>query len=153
MTNEVLLPEVRGFNQFLSNLTVDFSPLDLLRPCVLYDVPPEFLIGERTAYHALRRVKANKSPDPDPTPNSIWSEFAFELARVVCDIYNSSITKGLIPSQLKGSILCPVPKCSPPKVVGEDLRPIALISQLAKILEGFTNSSLLSQVQDQLEDK
>ena len=49
--------------------------------------------------------------------------------------------------------MCPIPKCSPPKVVEEDLRPIALTSQLAKILEGFTYSSLLSQVQDQLDDK
>ena len=48
VTNEVLL--VERFRQFLGNLTVDSSPLDLPRPGVLYDVPPEFLIDERTAY-------------------------------------------------------------------------------------------------------
>ena len=49
--------------------------------------------------------------------------------------------------------MCPLPKCSPPKVVEADLRPIALTLQLAKIREGFTYSSSLSQVQDQLDDK
>ncbi|PFX20633.1 hypothetical protein AWC38_SpisGene14915 [Stylophora pistillata] len=141
------------FNQFLGNLTLDFSPLDPPSSGMVYDVPPEFLIDERTAYHALRRVQANKSPGPDLSPNRVWSEFAFELSSVVCDIYNSSIIQRFIPSQLKQSIVCPVPKCSPPEVVEEDLRPIALTSQLAKIFEGFTYSSLLSQVQDHLDDK
>ena len=50
---------------------------------------------ECTAYHALRRINANSSPVPDPNPNRVWPEIAFELAPVVCDIYNSSITKGL----------------------------------------------------------
>lgn len=120
---------------------------------MVYDVPPGFLIDERTAYHALRRVKANKSPGPDPTLNRVWSELALELAPVVCDNYNSSIIQGFIPPQLKQSILCPVPKCSPPKVVEEDLRPISLTSQLAKIFKGFTYSSMLSQVQHQLDEK
>lgn len=69
LTNEVLLAE--RLNQFLGNLTVDFLPLDPPRPGVFYDVPPELLIDERTAYHALRRVKVNKSPGPDPTPNRV----------------------------------------------------------------------------------
>ena len=69
LTNGFLLAE--RLNQFLGNLTVDFLPLDPPHPGVFYDVLPELLIDERTAYHALRRVKAYKSPGPDPTPNRV----------------------------------------------------------------------------------
>ena len=58
-----------------------------------------------------------------------------ELAPVVRDIYNASLVQGLIPSQLKQSIISPLPKCSPPKDIKADLCPIALTSQFAKVLK------------------
>jgi len=69
----------------------------------------------------------------------VWKEFAFELTSpVVSDLYNSSLTVGYIPDLLKESLVHPVPKCSPPKSITDDLRPITLTSQLAKVLEGFS---------------
>ena len=47
----------------------------------------------------------------------------------------------------------PVPKCSSPKSVEYDLRPITLTSQLAKVLEGFTLVSLYRQAVDSLDPK
>ena len=47
-----------------------------------------------------------------------------------------------------------MPKCSPPKSVEQldpDLRPISLMSHLAKIVDGFTLSTLLNQVCDKLD--
>ena len=58
-----------------------------------------------------------------------------------------------MPEPLKQSDVVPVPKCSPPKSVVQldpDLRPISLMSHLAKIVDGFTLSTLLNQVCDKL---
>ena len=87
-------------------------------------------------------MKTNKSSGPDPFPRRIWKEFAVELALVVRDIYNTSLVQGFIPSQLKQSIISPLPKSSPPKDIKADLRPIALTSQFLKVLEGFRCRSL-----------
>ena len=54
---------------------------------------------------------------------------------------------------LKSSIVTPVPKVSPPKVIKEDLRPITLTSPLSKTLEGFTLELLLTQVIDKIDYK
>lgn len=37
------------------------------------------------------------------------------------------------------------PKCSPPKLVQDDLRPITVTAQLAKVMEGFALFSLIDQ--------
>ena len=47
----------------------------------------------------------------------------------------------------------PIPKVPPPNTIEEDLRPISLTSQVAKIMEGFTLESLLSQILDKLDPK
>ena len=104
-------------------------------------VPREFLVTPRIAYNALRCIKLKKSAWPDPVPNLVWKKFAFELSPVVCDLYNSSLTVGYIPGILKESLVHPVHKCSPPKSITDDLRPITLTSQLANVLEGFTLDS------------
>ena len=129
---------VQRFNQFLQGLTADFQPLTALEQGVLFEVPDRFLINDYTAFQALRQVKANKSSGPDPTSNRIWSEFAVELAPVVRDIYSASMVQGYIPSQLKETVFVPIPKRSTPKSVEDDLRPITLTSQLAKVMESFT---------------
>ena len=56
------------------------------------------------------------------------------------DIYNASMIQDDMPEPLKQSDVVPMPKCSPPKSVEQDLRPISLASHLAKITEGFTLS-------------
>ena len=144
---------VQRFNQFLQGLTADFQPLTPPEQGVFCEVPDRFLINDYTAFQALRQVKVNKSSSPDPTPTRIWSEFAVELAPVVRDIYNTSMVQGCIPSQLKETVVVPIPKCSTPKSVEDDLRPIALTSQLAKVVESITFKSLFLSVRDQLDDK
>ena len=51
------------------------------------------------------------------------------------------------------SLVTPLPKCSPPKCIKNDLRPVTLTSQLAKIFEGFTLAPLLNQVIDKIDLK
>ena len=102
-------------------------------------------------YKALRGIKSNKSGGPDPIPGKVWKEFAFELSPVITNIYNASMVQGYVPVFLKRSEVVPVPKCSPPKVVEQDLRPISLTPHIAKVMEGLTLDSLFKQVCDKLD--
>ncbi|XP_032237067.2 uncharacterized protein LOC116617948 [Nematostella vectensis] len=131
-----------------------FAPLDIssLADENLY-VPPGFLVTDEKAYKALRSIKSNKSPGPDQVPSRVWKEFAFELAPIVSDLYNSSLREGRVPEILKTSLVIPTPKVTPPKTVEDDLRPITLTSPLAKILEGFTLEHLMNQVAENLDIK
>ena len=60
------------------------------------------------------------------------------------------MVQGYVPVFLKQSEVVPVPKCSPPKVVEQDLRPISLTPHIAKVMEGLTLDSLFKQVCDKL---
>ena len=95
-----------------------------------------------------RLFKPKESSGPDPISRTVWKEFAFELSPIIMDIYNASMIQGYVPEPFRPSDVVPVLKCSPPKSVEQDLRPISLTSQLAKIMEGFTLSALLNQVSD-----
>ena len=57
---------------------------------------------------------------------------------VLADLYNSTLREGFIPPLLKSAIVHPLPKVTPPKCIEDDVRPISLTCQLAKVLEGFT---------------
>ena len=109
------------------------------------------LVDPYQAYHALKEVKCHKSVGPDEIPYRILREFAFELSPVVSDIYNSTLRQGKIPELLKSSIVSPIPKCMLPKSIEEDLRPISLTPQIAKIMEGITLESLLADIGDQID--
>ena len=61
------------------------------------------------------------------------------------------MVQGYVPVFLKQSEVVPVPKCSPPKVAEQDLRPISLTPHIAKVMEGLTLDSLFKQVCDKLD--
>ena len=132
---------------------MNFAPLAASTRLGLGPVPAELLVTHQSAYKAFRNIKVRKSPGPETIPNVTWKDFAFELSPVIIDLYNASLEEGFIPDKLKESLVHPVPKCSPPKSVENDLRPITLTSQLAKVLKGFTLDSLYRQVVDSLDLK
>lgn len=65
-----------------------------------------------------------------------------------CDIYNQSLINGVIyiPYLLKSSIVSPILNVSPPGFIEKDQMPISLTCTIAKAMEGFTCSRLLSQL-------
>ena len=124
------------FNNFLTALTSHFHSLTLDENQEDLEVPNDYLVDAQQIYRKLRKVKTTKSPGPDMFQNKILKTFAFELAPVISDIFNSSVTQGTFPKALKRSIVVPVPpKVSPPKSIEDDLRPISLTSQIAKVME------------------
>ena len=65
-------------------------------------------------------------------------EFAFELGPVISDIYNASLCEAFIPSLLISVNVRPLPKQIPACSVQDDVRPVSLTCQVAKVLEGPT---------------
>ena len=99
-------------------------------------IPQELFVTNWEAYKALRDIKTKKAAGPDGIV--VPKIFAFELAPVVADLYNSTLREGSIPPLLKSAIVHPLPKVTPPKCIEDDVRLISLTCQLVKVLEGFT---------------
>ena len=114
-------------NQFFIGLTSEFTSLtpgDITRfhgACI----PQELFVTNWEAYRALRDIKTKKADGPDGIRSVILKLFAFELAPVVADIYNSTLCEGVIPPLLKRAIVHPLPKVTPPKSIEDDVRPIS----------------------------
>ena len=98
----------------------------------------ELFVTNWEAYKALRDIKTKKAAGTDGIPSVVLKLFAFELAPVVADLYNSTLREGFIPPLLKSAIVHPLPKVTPTKCIEDDVRSISLTCQLAKVLEGFT---------------
>ena len=105
------------------------------------------------AYIALRQTKVKKALGPDGIPNIVLKEFAFELAPLIADMYNISLCEGVVPSFLNHAVVSPLHKQMPPKSVDNDIRPISLTNQVAKIKEGFTLMRSLPGIYDDLDCK
>ena len=138
-------------NDFFVRLTDHFPPLLPQPPPT--DVPQCLLVTEKEVLKALSSLQVSKAVGPDNIPNRLLKEFAPELAPVIQDIYNQTMREGYIPSLLKSSIVIPVPKVTPPMKIENDLRPISLTCSLAKIMEGFTCTRLLSQINEKLDPR
>ena len=102
---------------------------------------------------ALNSIKVRKSPGPDGIPNVLLKSFSFELAPVICELYNSSLREGFIPPLLKSACVRPLPKKRPAQSVNNDIRPISLTCQISKVMEGLTLSRLAPSVFADLDAK
>ena len=142
-----------NFNNFLTALTSHFDSLTLDENQEDLEVPNDYLVDAQQIYRKLRKIKTTKSPGPDMFPNKIPKKFASELAPVISDIFNSSMTQGTFPKALKRSIVVPVPKVSLPKSIEDDLRPISLTSQIAKVMEDCTLDKFFPEVVNKLDTK
>ena len=74
-----------------------------------------------------------------------------KFSPVICNTYNSSMIDGVLPFSLIQCIISPIPKYPLPSSIESDLRPIALRSQISKIMEGFTLKQILSYLDGSLD--
>ena len=144
-------------NEIFVRLTTDFTPLSTQNildiPVERSEIPEELFVSTVEAYKALRRVKVGKAPGPDGIPNIVLKTFAFQLAPVIADIYNTSLCEGYLPPLLKSAAVIPVPKKCPVNDIEKDIRPISLTCQIAKVMEGFTLTRIFPTILLQLDNK
>ena len=100
---------------------------------------------------ALTLLKVKKAFGPDCIPNLLLKTFVFELAPVVCELYNASLLGGYMPPFLKTASVRPLSKQNPAKSVGRDIRPVSLISQVSKVLEGLSLTKLQASMLEKMD--
>jgi hypothetical protein len=61
----------------------------------------ELLATVQKVQFLLKSIKLSKSVGPDNLPNKVLKKFAPELATVIQDIYNQSLTEGYVPQLLR----------------------------------------------------
>ena len=90
-------------NEIFAGLTSSFTPLDSsdISNIVVQNVPEDLLASSHEAYVALRSVRVRKAAGPDDIPNIVLKVFAFELAPVIADLYNSSLRMVIFPPCLR----------------------------------------------------
>ena len=106
-------------------IKIGFSKLSFLHYNVadeLTEAPDRFLVDTDEVYSTLHHIKLPKSPGPDNIGDKILKTFAFELAPLITDIYNASMSHRNFPQQLKRACVIPIPRVSPPGPIWDDLR-------------------------------
>ncbi|KAK3527450.1 hypothetical protein QTP86_023068 [Hemibagrus guttatus] len=82
----------------------------------------------------LRRVNPRKAAGPDNIPGRVSRECAEQLADVITDIFNISLSSAIVPTCLKTTTIIPVPKKSPVSCLN-DYVPVALTPIIMKCFE------------------
>ena len=85
----------------------------------------ELFVTNWEAYKALIDIKTKREAGPDGIHSVFLKLFAFELAPVIADLYNSMLREGFISSLLKSTIVHPLPEVTPLKCIEDDVRPIS----------------------------
>ncbi len=82
----------------------------------------------------LSRINPRKPADPDNITGRVLRDCAAQLADVLTDIFNSSLSQAVVSTCLKSTSIIPVPKKSPVSCLN-DYRPIALTPIMMKCFE------------------
>lgn len=82
---------------------------------------------------------------PQSIPSAILRECAIELCYVLSHLLNSSFESGVVPDSWKQGYIAVIPKVNPVKSTN-DLRPIAVTSNIAKIAEFFIHKELMISI-------
>ena len=143
---------MRKISLFFAGLTSGFSPLSRSDVTNIYvpDVPGDLLVTTHEAYKALRAIQVKKAPGPDAIPNIILKRFA---RPVMAELYHTSLQEGYLTPLLKSATVCPLPKQKPPRSIEDDIRPVSLTCQTAKLMEGFTLAKILPGILSELDTK
>ena len=123
--NDGFLEPQQGFDPLPSGFCVDTTGFPA--PSVTVDEVEK----------CLRSVSISKAGGPDNIPNWVLSKFSMELTPPICDIINSSLLKGTLPTIWKYADITPLPKVAKVNDVKTDLRPISLTPTLSKVAEHF----------------
>ena len=62
----------------------------------------------------LLAINTSKSYGPDNVPGRLLKEFAHLFAETVANIFNTSLSSGIVPSIWKDSHITPIPKIKQP---------------------------------------
>lgn len=107
---------------------------------------PPIKFSVRRVRKILQTLNAKKSNGPDNIPAIVLKRCAPELAPVLNKLFKLSYTAGIFPSSWKLAHVVPIPKKGD-KSIPSNYRPVALTSQLSKVMEAVITEQLLSHLE------
>ncbi|KAK1784000.1 hypothetical protein P4O66_004501, partial [Electrophorus voltai] len=103
------------------------------------------IITESDVRRVFKRVNTRKAVGPNGICGRVLKACADQLAPVFTDIFNLSLTLGIVPSSFKRSTIVPVPKKPRPSDLN-DYRPVALTSVVMKCFEKLVRDFITSSL-------
>lgn len=102
------------------------------------------LLKNFTVKIALMMLYCSKGRGPDGITASMLKYCSPILSGILCDLFNKSVSDGIIPEALKSSYVTPFHKLDLHNNI-HNYKPIAIQSALSKLFEKFILSKILNQ--------
>ena len=141
---------------YQSVFTLDDGSVELPEfPEQTQEIISDVLINTEMVEEVLRGLNPNKASGPDEVETRFLKECAPEMAPILCELFQKSMSLGEVPSQWKEAHIVPIHKKGP-RAVMANFRPVALTSVVCKVMERIvcsaivaflTNNNLISQQQ------
>ena len=106
---------------------------------------PVITISVNGVAKQLSKLNPGKAAGPDGLTSRILVELHTEIAPILADIYNASLSEGVVPTDWKNTFVTPVYKKGP-KSKAENYCPISLICICCKVLEHIITSNIMSHL-------
>ena len=144
------LDKAEYFNKYFINLPARISreipPVQTsFENYLLKQDNPSSLFLRPTSVHEIVKfvstLKPSKSSGSDDISPRVIKDCIHVIADALCDIFNKSMSQGLVPNKLKIAKVVPVYKKNDRKCI-ENYRPIALLPIFSKILEKIVHKRL-----------
>lgn len=119
---------------------------DTYKSGVNANVLHQFVITESDVVGAASKLKSNFTMGPDGIPSFMVKDTIRCLSRTLCYLFNLIIQKALFPDVWKVAKVCPVFKSNSKDDI-TNYRPIALISNFAKLFESILSNVIYNHVQ------
>lgn len=133
-------------NHHFSTITNTETPLHRkLLPCFLPSEENSIVVTMEEVYKRLRKLSIHKSTSPQSIPSAILQTCALELCYVISHILNSSYNSGCVPDSWRKGFIAVLPKVSHLTSLN-DLRPVAVTSNIAKLAEYFVHKQLMNGI-------
>ena len=110
-----------------------------------FPVMPSITVTASGVAKQLSKLNPGKAAGPDNLTSRILKELHNEIAPILTDIYNTSLSEGTVPKDWKNAYVTPVYKKGP-KSKPENYRPISLTCICCKIIEHIITSNVMAHL-------
>ena len=133
-----------------SETTDDHSvPVDPDNDTTTITTISDISLTEEGVCAVLKALDEVKGTGPDKIPALLLKNCAVNISSSLCQLFNKSLSCGILPSEWKLANISPIPKRSPIYDVSNH-RPISLLSLVSKVFERCIYNRLIEHVHGQI---
>ena len=109
----------------------------------------DITLTEEEVCAVLKALDEDKATGPDKIPALLLKKCAVNISSSLCQLFNKSLSCGILPSEWKLANISPIPKRSPNNDVS-NYRPISLLSLISKAFERCIYNRLIEHIHGQI---